>query len=249
MLQGRNLKITLVNADFFVRLIKGLIPMATQKRPCSLCASQSGYVLLLMLLLIVVLGALIWLDPSALFSSKGPNLPWNENFRMVKEGQLVPSPSDCQPQITQPLLYTAKTYNNGAESGEVKLSVSPEGLIKGGWGGEFNPDPNTNFLVMGASFNGNIDPTKIYEGTDGRDPTKVYLIAKGKFIILETNLNNNRVRSVKGKVYVTGWMDTDRNATGDVIITSDRRSFRRYTWTAKPKIMPSMFMQGNWGQQ
>ena len=44
--------------------------------------SRCGYALLLMLLVIMVVGAVIWLDPSALLSRGDPNLPWNQESRL-----------------------------------------------------------------------------------------------------------------------------------------------------------------------
>ena len=66
----------------------------------------SGYILLLMLLVIVVVGTLIWLDPSALIRKRNPDLSWNEEYRLLKPDEaLKERPSSEQADITEPLEY------------------------------------------------------------------------------------------------------------------------------------------------
>lgn len=195
--------------------------------------NRSGAVLLFMVLIIVVIGVLVWFDPAALFSRSGPDLPWNQEYRLFKAGEEVPTPSGEQASITRALLFEAEAKQEDAKRGKISILIRPDGRIEGGWGGEYRPKLQVTWEIMGSQFKGNIDPSKIYCDSDGKDPTKLYFIAKGKFLILETNSENNRVRNVKGHIYVTGWLDTEYNATGEIRITSDKRSFETFSWRAK----------------
>ena len=195
--------------------------------------NRRGIVLLAMLLIIVVIGVLVWFDPFALFSSSDPDLPWNQERRIFKRDAEVPAPSAEQASLTKNLLFKADVMEGDAKRGKIGMSLRPNGRIKGGWGGEYEPRPNVHYQVMGCEFKGNIDPSKIYKDDYGEDRSQLYFITKGKFIILETNSETRRVRAVKGHIYVTGWLDPEYKATGDVIITSDKRSYKGFSWQAK----------------
>ena len=86
---------------------------------------------------------------------------------------------------------------------------------------------------MAADVRGNIDPAKIYEDENGPDPSKLYFITKGDFLILEDR-NDGRMRRVHGEIYVTGWFENDVSAHGELHITSDRKTQLVYTWRAGP---------------
>ena len=197
-------------------------------------AGRGGFVVLLLLLVIVVIGALIWLDPAALFSRPDPDLPWNEEFRIVKQGEQVQKPTEEQPSITGFIRYAADAKKEGEARGKISLMIQPDGRVKGGWTAEYNPNPKINLLVMSGGFDGNIDPSKVYTDEDGEDRSKLYFITKGGLIILETRKESGTVRSVKARIYVTGWIGPEYNATGEITITSDKRTYQTFYWEAGP---------------
>lgn len=196
-------------------------------------ANRSGAVLILMLLLIVVFCALIWLDPMALIKGSGSGMPWDEEFRLVRPGEEVQQPKEGQPKILDNLCFPAKIVEDGEVSGGVGLYILTDGRIKGVWEGVYKPRPEMTWEVFGSRFKGNIDPSKIYSDEDGEDPTKLYFIAKGRFLILETNSKTGRIRTAKGGIYVTGWVDDEYNAIGKVTVTSDKKSYKEYCWQGK----------------
>jgi hypothetical protein len=49
------------------------------------------------------------------------------------------------------------------------------------------------------------------------------------------------VRGVKGYIYVTGWLDPEYNATGKIIITSDKESYETFSWQAEGEEGVTMF--------
>jgi len=208
---------------------------------CRLEGNRCGIVLLAMLLIIVVIGVLVWFDPFALSGSSDPEMPWNQLNRIVKRGEEVPAPSAEQASITRALVFEAEAKQESAKRGKISMALRADGRIKGGWGGDYEPRPNVHWQVMGSEFTGNIDPSKIYKDNYGEDRSQLYFITKGKFIILETNSETRKVRSVKGHIYVTGWLDTEYNATGEIIITSDKKSYKTFSWQAEGKEGLTMF--------
>jgi len=196
-------------------------------------ANRRGAALIIMLLLIVVLCALIWFDPMALIKGEGSGMPWNEEFRLVRAGGEVRQPNEGQPKILDNLCFPAKIVEDGEVRGGISLYILTDGRIKGVWDGEYNPRPEMTWEVVGSRFEGNIDPSKIYSDEDGEDPTKLYFIGKGRFLILETNSKTSRIRTAKGRIYVTGWVDDEYNAIGKVTVTSDKKSYKEYRWQSK----------------
>lgn len=205
-------------------------------------ANRPGYAVLLTLLVIVVICGLIWLDPSALFNRSDPDLPWNEASRLLKSDQQAQHfPSDEQPNITEFLLFKANAKEQDEPRGQINLVIRPDGTIRGGWTADYNPRPKINYLVMGADFKGNIAPSKIYRDENGQDPSQLYFITKGKLLVLETHFESGKVRKAIGHIYVTGWLDTEYNATGTITITSDKRTYHTFTWEAAPSRQKMIF--------
>jgi hypothetical protein len=196
-------------------------------------AERSGVILILMVLIVCIIGALIWLDPMALMRSSGSGMPWNEERRIVPPGEEVKQPKEGQPKILENLAFAGKIMENNEVKGEVGLFILTNGRIKGVWEGKYNPEPDITWEVMGSRFKGNIDPTKIYSDKDGEDPRKLYFIAKGKSLILETNSKTDKIRTATGAIYVTGWLDNEYNAVGKVTITSDKKTYKEYCWQSK----------------
>lgn len=204
-------------------------------------AKRRGLVLLIMLLLIVVFCGIIWLDPFALMKGQKGNMPWNEEDRLVRPGEAIKPPKEGQPKISDNLLFAAETMQNDEKAGKVEIYVLTDGRIRGGWGGEYNPKPKIMWEVFEGDFKGNIDPSKIYSDENGEDRSKLYFIARGNFLILETNSDSGIVRNLKGKIYVTGWLDQEYTASGNVVITSDKKSYESYNWRGvgeKPLFLP-----------
>jgi hypothetical protein len=201
-------------------------------------AERSGVILILMVLIVCIIGALIWLDPMALIRGSGSGMPWNEERRIVRPGGEVKQSKEGQPKILDNLVFEGPIVENNEVKGGVGLFILTDGRIKGVWAGKYNPEPAITWEVVGSRFNGNIDPTKIYSDKDGEDPRKLYFIAKGKSLILETNSKTDKIRTATGAIYVTGWLDNEYNAVGKVTITSDKKTCWEYYWQGKGKNTP-----------
>lgn len=189
---------------------------------------RGGYILLVMLLLVVVLGALVWLDPSALLNKSDKDLPWNQVRRIVPKGKTVPLPKDGQPTFANSLGLVADCTKDNQQRGSVKIVISTDGRVQGIWSGDFFPQDDIRYEVVTADFEGNIDPSYMYKTDSETDPTRLYIITRGNFMIMETQEKTGQVRKVEGKIYMTGWISPDYYLDGKVIITSDKRNYFEY---------------------
>ena len=163
--------------------------------------------------------------------------PWRQWQRMqvrLHKGPLG-HPTAEQPQLSKPLKVEAKPEQDGKDRGEIKVVILPDGTVQGSWGGEFFINKDVDFQVMNCGFEGSIDPMQVYSNEVGEDPSKLFFIAKGHFMILETNNDNGRVRNLMGDAYARGWLGIDHSVSGEIIITSDERKFYCYTWRARAK--------------
>ena len=206
-----------------------------------LCARRKGVILILMLLLIVVFGTLIWLDPMSLIHGSGSGIPWSEERRIVGLDGKVKQPKEEQPRILDNLIFEGRIVEDNDVRGGMSLFILTDGRIKGVWAGTYKPEPDITWEVQQSRFKGNIDPTKIYSDKDGEDPTKLYFIAKGSFLILETNSKTGNIRTATGAIYITGWLNNNYNAVGKITITSDKKTYWEYYWQAggkKTRMVP-----------
>jgi len=204
--------------------------------------NRGGYALLLMLLLTFVIVAVIWLGLLGPEPIGDPNLPWNQEERLVEADEPVLPPTEEQPKLTRFLEFAAIPFRGepgevdafSDSRGRIEMTISPDGRIKGGWSADYNPTDEVNYSVIGAGFSGNIDSSNVYSDENGQDPSRLYFIAKGQLSILKTNLKSNRVSRLGGYIYVTGWLDHQYNIVGDLTVTSDKRTYQFFLWTAGP---------------
>lgn len=112
------------------------------------------------------------------------------------------------------------------------IMIAPDGSIEGGWSGQYYKKPKINFDIMSGGFEGKICPGMVYRDEKGDDPTKLYFIAKGKFLIAETDFDKNTLFHRSGDVYVRGCLNRDHSATGTVTITSDEKISEEFEWKA-----------------
>jgi len=194
--------------------------------------------LLLGLLIVVAIGMYIYY-----LNMHGPVLeigegksdiypPWRQWHKMQVRlhREALGKPGAEQPQLAKPLEIEAEPMQDGENRGEIGMIIFADGTVQGGWSGEFRVNRDVEFQVMSCEFEGSIDPEQVYSDEDGQDPSRLFFITKGHFMILESNNDTGRVRSLTGEAYVRGWLDLENWASGEIIITSDKRSFHRYIW-------------------
>lgn len=196
---------------------------------------NGGYVLLMLLLLGVVIGVLIYFmragSPVAL--DKGDK-PWNEWESLQKEieKEPLPKPNENQPVLSKMMMFENTAVTNGEERGELSILLNTNGNIEGGWGGKYMVNKD-EYEIMGCKLKGFVVATKIYKDEQGNeDPSKLYFIAKGPFTLLKWG---DKVRSVLGQAYVTGWIDKEYNAVGKLTLTSDKINAQVFEWQSGAK--------------
>ncbi|MBA7625937.1 hypothetical protein ES703_33371 [subsurface metagenome] len=205
---------------------------------CRLQRNRGGYALLLGLLIVVVIGMVIYymrMHGPVYHIGEGEsdiNPPWRQWHKMQVRLRKEPlgRPTAEQPQLSKPLEVQAKPVQDGKDRGEIKVVILLDGTVQGSWRGEFFINKDVDFQVMNCRFEGSIDAKQLYSDEEGEDPSMLFFIAKGHFVILETNNDNGRVRNLMGDVYVRGWLGVDNAVSGEIIITSDERNFYLYTW-------------------
>jgi len=204
--------------------------------------NQPGFVVLLMLLIIVVVCGLLWLDPFALSGSKDKSLPWNQLKRIVPDDEVVPSPTEQQPKFTTHMRVIAECKENEQDRGKVEILITPQGRVSGSWFADYFPKQGLRYEVVASSFKGNIAPEYAYKDDYGEDPSKLSIITKGNFLILETRTKKGTVRKSNGSIFVTGWVDDEYDITGKVTITSDKKTYFEYEFSGKlVETLPFLF--------
>jgi hypothetical protein len=97
---------------------------------------------------------------------------------------------------------------------------------------------------MMGDFKGNTDPSKIYSDEEGEDRSLLFVICKGKFLILESNMDTGKVRKVTGYIYVVGWIAPDLSAFGRIHLTSDKKTQQIFDWEGKAAALGSFRFLG-----
>ena len=105
-----------------------------------------------------------------------------------------------QAKITSAVKYDANVElpGTGDARGEVLMWVTPEGRVWGNWSGNYYNEKKSNFDVQGAAFEGKVYPGKIYRDDKGEDPSQLYFLAKGQFLIhsMTSDLKQYHILSV-----------------------------------------------------
>lgn len=198
---------------------------------------------LLGLLIVIALAGLVyfgqwWLKRTA----KDPDLchdlmPWQEWRLRESIEEPPPEPSEVQPKLTETIKFDVSAKAKDVKStprGQISLVINPNGTVRGGWGGNYYNDDKVNFDGDGG-FEGYVCPLKIYRDENGEDPTKLYFIAKGEFMLHKSDLKKT-YRIIAGDLYVTGWLNDDLSAGGKITITSDEKYFETFEWKGPPLL-------------
>lgn len=165
--------------------------------------------------------------------------PWVEEWRLrdsvmeKPKNVILHKPSDQLPVLTETIAINAFVQQDGNKRGNLSLLISPDGNVSGSWNGEYLLDSGTRFEVMVGSFEGNTDPTRLLEDSNGPDPARLYFIAKGDLLMIET-LSDNRVRKFIGWIYLVGYINPDLSVSGKLHITSDKETQHIFQWSGKP---------------
>ena len=161
--------------------------------------------------------------------------PWKEWKWRQDESYEQMEASEEQPKLTEGMEFDTNVWigeGSNTPRGEVSVFIGPDGSVGGSWYGHYYKTPQVNFTIMGGAFGGSVYPGKIYEDEDGADYSKLYLMAKGDFLIQETDNKKGTLFHRGGDIYVRGWLDSNSVITGEITITSDKKYFETFRFKA-----------------
>jgi hypothetical protein len=160
--------------------------------------------------------------------------PWTEWRLREKSEKPVPPISDKQAKIPGTIKFDmiARLPGTTDSRGELALAIGSEGQIIGNWSGTYSNDKKDNFDVQNGRFDGKVYPGKIYEDEKGRDPSKLYFLGKGNFMMHKTSADAKEYRIVDGDIYARGWLNPDLSVAGEIIITSDEKYSQAFAFQA-----------------
>jgi hypothetical protein len=206
---------------------------------------NAGYILLLMLLAVVLMGVFVAFKSQRGYGVKieaGPELknpPWNQWQKIRKHlarGGLG-TPDSQQPQISEDIGLTAPLFEDEKGRGTLTLVFRPDYTVKGSWQGKFFVDPNRSreFELAVCKIDGYLIPDETYVGVGKRsEPEKIYFLSKGNFILVDYNEELHRTTKLSGSIFVSGWLLPDYTIQqGQAIMTSDEEHFKLFTFSGK----------------
>ena len=171
-------------------------------------------------------------DPDTCFDLE----PWTEWQLRKSNAKALEEPSEEQPGITEGLRYDVGAKYQDQSRGEIDLVIQPDGIVEGAWHGYYHKKKSKLLWdIQGGAFKGYVCPLKIYQDENGEDPSKLYFIAKGDFLIHESDLKSKYHIRV-GDLYVTGWLEAGYAAYGKLVITSNEKYSETYDWKANRPV-------------
>jgi len=214
--------------------------------------NDGGFVLLTLLVAVAILLLLYVVYTQNIFHfSAGttkdrysdPNAyPWEEEHLFIDDvldgydmGGRRPPFSD-QPPLKEALRYITDVYAGNEPRGEIELYVWTDGDVSGSWSAAYveKTDRNRYYETVEEyregnktnSFKGNTAPLKIYKDDRGEDKSRLYFITKGEFLLYERRED----RTITGTIYVTGWVDKNYNAEGELVLLSLGKESEFFIW-------------------
>jgi hypothetical protein len=160
--------------------------------------------------------------------------PWKEWRIREKSEKPVPPISANQAKIPGSIKFDMNAHLPGTENsrGELNLFIGSEGHVTGAWSGIYSNEKRDNFDVQGGRFEGKCFPGKIYNNEKGEDLSKLYFLAKGKFMIHKTSADAKQYQIIGGDIYIRGWLSPDLSVAGEIIITSDEKYSETFEFKA-----------------
>jgi hypothetical protein len=158
--------------------------------------------------------------------------PWKEWRLRESNPKALQMLSEEQPDITKGVRYDVNVNYQDEGRGQLYLVIQPDGMVMGAWNGHYHKEKSKLSIdIQNGDFAGYVCPLKIYRDENGEDPSKLYFIAKGDFLIHESDLES-KYHIITGALYVTGWIDADYAVRGKIVITSDEKYSEIYDWRA-----------------
>ena len=191
---------------------------------------RSGFAILIVLVAAAILMLLYFVQIDAFF---GPGLPsqpagieqhpWILENLLVPDGQDIKLPRSPKPELNESFSVPARVRRNNSERGTVTISFDTNGRIMARWQCVYEQSGQS--YQIDADMSGNIDTKRTYKNEQGKDKSRLFCIAKGRYVKKplggETGFGGE-----KGACWLTGWLGAGRQMEGYITITTDQ------TWAA-----------------
>ena len=213
--------------------------MKSQKTKISGPDRNSGFAILIVVVAIAIVLMLYAMQFSVFFPSAShpegkDRKPWEEESRLWDPN--FPPPTLKFPNkkikpkrdmyLTGPVDLAEAVESRDLQRGEISLYITPSGLVDGTWDCEYSHSDIS--YVIKADFAGNIDPSRTYIiRKKEKDPKPLYFFTKGRYTKTAHDSSTKKKETTSGPVYVTGFLLSQDEAEGKIIMTSDDK-----TWTA-----------------
>lgn len=202
---------------------------------------SSLWILVLIACLVCIVIFLKWYLKSSVQDPDLHDYPevWKEWSVRESSKKPIQEPSAEQPDISEGIKFDTNLSDkeSGEPRGEMILFVGHDGGVAGNWNGLYHKGQTRSFQIMSGGFGGRVYPAKVYRSESGKtDPTMLYMIAKGEFLVLETDTTKGGVENITGDIYLRGWLSRDYVLTGEVTITSFGKEVEKFTCKSRGSV-------------
>jgi len=200
----------------------------------SLHTKKNGFVILIVLVAVAIVMLLYFVQIDTLF---GPGQshepagieehPWILEELLIPDGEDIKLPRRPKLELDKPFSITTPVTRNDAERGEIAIAFDTDGRIRGHWQCTYE-QAGTAYRVD-APMNGNIHTKRTYRDESGKDKSRLFFIARGKYIKVSLS-ETAGAGGEKGTAWLTGWIDPDRSIRGFVTLTTDQQWAAAYAF-------------------
>ncbi len=204
---------------------------------------NGGFIILGMVVVVAILLILYMMQVSTFFQGSAGGLsrrdnrekPWHVEDRILGKETIIKMPKPPKPEIEDAFVLKANVTLQQDKRGVMRLDFADNGEVTGLWKCVYTHKDRR--YSYNAAFAGNIDVDVMYSDDDGEDESQLYFIAKGSYTQIIYMESTNTRTTVKGTVYVTGFLKGDYSASGLLTVTTDREWFADYEWQSLRKDM------------
>lgn len=197
---------------------------------------RNGYALLIVLIAAAILLLLFATQMKTLFVPRGvkratgiEQRPWLLEELLVPAGETIKAPRSPKPTLEASFVLGADVQRDGIERGTAEIAFEPDGRIRAVWETEYVSNENTHAIT--AEMSGNVSVKQTYEGPDGADKSRLFLIGKGTYQKTTTGADGDE----EGVAWLVGWLRPDYSAVGHITLTTNRKWAAVYDWTTPGK--------------
>ena len=194
-----------------------------------LASKHKGNTAIKVIVVVLCVVGAVWIINSIKKDPSGPveQCPWVEEGRIVTDISEINLPQSPQFSLDAEIGVSHMiTSEDGQDRGRLSIEIDPAGLVAATWKASYKEGKYEK--DFDATCVGNIDAEKIYEDEDGEDPSKLFFITKGKFL-LKAFRQGNAVPG-GGEAYVVGWISSDGATNGTLVLAPTKKKTRIYEW-------------------